>query len=331
MPRSAACPFFLGAILVLAPARAQEPSPTAHVLLLRPGVDRATAAAAKPFLASLESWLGEHELPLIGAHPTTHLVGSTERADAIRSAHGPVLAIVPAAYWYTALSEPEHLPSPEHHAAVVATLSRSETTRDRLALVARRDGGSSSLDELRGRNVHMQAGLDRRFLERAVFPADRPPFDWMQLQASTDLADDVFLLAEEPDDPEAPTALLLDGELCAFFERQDEELWQKLHVVWQSPELPRELVVALGKGWTPEARERVTTVLETMSDDDRGKALLQRMSADGFAAPDLEVLRSTRARFHRDRETSDSRPTSRPDRQDGARPSPDTPHHGAVR
>jgi hypothetical protein len=297
----------------------------AHVLLVKPGSAQATAALARPFLDAFASWLDAHAREALGGPAALDIANSVERADALREAAPPTVVIAPPSYWL-------HLRAAGVACRPVATIRRFGSAVDRLAILVHEDSPVREPADLAGRVVRVPPGFDENYLQRVVMPGPEPGdgkddrekggeegartateattqlerLGITGFETSRDVADDVFVLAEEPDAPDAPAALLLDDELRRFFAERDPDLWQRLRVVWTSTPLPRELVLAIGPDaqWPQERLDalgaafctELGSVREADGGDEVGAKLLRQMNSDGFSPPDRDLLERIRAR-----------------------------------
>jgi ABC-type phosphate/phosphonate transport system substrate-binding protein len=271
------------------PAAAQ---PSSRFLMVQPGDPGATAERAAEFLRDFARYLGSHVAPLQGQAVAGEIANREAQALALLEASRPSLVFAPPGFYL------EHLRDPALGACVVLSVPRFGKKVERYHLVAVKDSGPKSLDELRGKRVHGGFELDLPYLQRAVFPAGRGPPELFALQPSQNLADDVFSMLEGGEEEEPPDALLLDEGGLRFF-ADDDLVWPRLAVVWTSAELPRDLVVTVGGGWDDAARRALVDALTGMSAEPAGKRLLALMQSEGFALPDTELLARTAAAYDR--------------------------------
>ena len=293
-----------------------QPSPTPdsfHVVLVRLGSPQATPERADPFLRQFEVWLSSAEA-CKGKKVRAHIANTEKSALAAIRDHTADLVIVPPSLWarHLAGQAEGEIPTAFGSFDVCATIGRAGVARDQLVLVTPKNRALNSLEALTGKAVHIHPGTDLEWLRFAVFPKGFDPSRKFRLVRSRDLADDFFLLADEPENAASPAALLLDRETCTFFAK-DKELWSKVRLSWTSPELPTELLcVRYRKGTTESGRRgALTEFFITANDDDRGRILLRTMGSDGFRHPDHQLVQRTLQRY-RKRSNTGKKPTSRP-------------------
>ena len=80
--------------------------------------------------------------------------------------------------------------------------------------------------------------------------------------------------------------------------KDDPELGPKLKVVFESAELPRDLVVVFRPNATGLDVEKLTTTLKAMSADDTGKSVLRGIRVEAFEDVNQERLSKAQALFH---------------------------------
>ncbi|MBW3654769.1 MAG: MMPL family transporter [Gemmatimonadetes bacterium] len=256
-------------------------------LMVKPGDAAATQARAAGFLAEMSAYL-QSRVPRLRAGALRGLLANRRDAGAeILRRQRPSLALVPPEFYF------QHLSGGARQAVPVAEIPRFGATTERYYLVAPR-GGAGSLQALRGRTVYTAVDVDERYLSRVVFPAAFRPGQAFRLSPSANLADAVFDLVEGGGRGRGPAAVLLTEESKRFFE-QDELVWPELRVVWSSPVLPRDLVVALGD-WSQADLQALRAALFRMGDDPRGRRLLAVMQAR-FVAVDEPRLRAAGRKY----------------------------------
>lgn len=256
-------------------------------LVVKYGDESASPELAAEFLEKLATFLGAS----IDRGPLKGWIANTpaEAARILRDAH-PILLLGPPGL-YLELELQQQLPM-----EVLVQVPRMGATSERYVLVAPKKS-ELSVENLRGELVRTVFAFDRTYLERVVFPASFQPGVDFQLEPSTNMADEIFLLLEVPEES-AASALLLDTELALFFQ-QDDMVWPELKVVWQSEELPRDLVVAVGSEWTSTEIQRLKRHLLGMKDDPGGAEILELMSSDGLVPCNFELLERARAKYRR--------------------------------
>ncbi|MDT8367779.1 MAG: PhnD/SsuA/transferrin family substrate-binding protein [Longimicrobiales bacterium] len=256
------------------PVAAQEAD---HFLVVKPGDPAATPDRAGAFLAAMGRWL-EAKLPA-SEHVEGRIANRADQAAAAIARDSPILAFVPAGFYLGAIA-PGLTP-----ARVVAQIPRFGVDVERYYLVTAK-GGPPTPAALRGTTVRTTADFDAAYLRRVVFADGLVPGEDFRLEASENLADELFYLLEG--DPAGPDALLLDEELKHFFEA-DDFVWPELQVIWRSAPLPRDLVVAFGE-WSEGELAALRDALVAMDETPEGRELLDLMDSEGFEAVDRELL-----------------------------------------
>ncbi len=275
----------------IASGPAPEEGTAPSYAMIKPGDPSATPELAREFLDALSAWLAKNVPAFEGQSPVGHIANRRDAARELLKTDGLALVFAPAGFCI------ENLRTPESPALdPVAEIPRFERTFERYSIVTKRDGGAASLEALARMRVVTLGEPDRAYLRRVVFPADRDPNRYFRLEASENLADDVFLMVEGFEDENPPDALLLDEELRRFFEK-DDLVWPELQVVWESGELPRDLVLPVGDGWDDASRNALEKALLAMGRDDGGTKILELMQSTGLAAPDRKRLKATIERF----------------------------------
>ena len=261
--------------------RAQGDS--SSLLMVKLGDPGATQERAAAFLALLTNYLKGQVERFKGLNLDGYI--ANREADAIRllDEKSPSIALVSPGFYL------KYLRAPRLDAQVLAMVPRLGTSVDRYYLVMRQDARADSLMGLRGKTVRTSAAIDWPYLQRVVFPKDMLPGEHFVLEASTNLADDLYAMTESDDQEDAPDALLFDQELLQFF-ASDDLLWPQLKVIWTSAELSRDLVIALGPGWDDSLRNQCLAALLEIGDQQDGRKVLDLMQSEGFARPNRELL-----------------------------------------
>lgn len=274
-------------VLLWAPASpAQTPH---HFLVVNPGNEAATAEQADVFLDRMATYLHD-SVPALQDQPVRGWI--TNRRDSARAYldRDPILAFVPPSVYL------EHLRGGNWAATPVAEIPRFDAAAQRYHLVAPKQG-PSTLEALRGGLVRTGDGVDRTYLSRVILPTSFQPGRDVQLEKAENMNDEVFLMTEGPMGDETPAdALLLDADLKHFFET-DDLVWPQVSVIWSSPPLPRDLVVALGPSWDEDARTALRDALLEMPDHKVGRELLDLMNSSGFRPVQGERLAETARQY----------------------------------
>lgn len=276
-------------LLFTANGWAQNASPV-NFLILKPGDPGAAAELAGDYLATVANYFTAHTPYLREKIVHGWIANHPDSALAIMKQHPPVMAYVPAGFYF------KHLLHSGQAVVPVAQAPRFGKTVERYYIVAAKSG-PASLNELKGKIVRTSFGIDWDYLRKLVFPAAFRPGVFFKLEESQNLADDLFLLIESAEKKQAaPAALLLDEELKHFFEA-DDLVWPQLKIIWTSPELPRELFVVIGDDWSASHQKGLLESLQQMSRDPKGKELLELMQSSGFTPVDFELLNRLQEKY----------------------------------
>lgn len=244
----------------------------ANFLVVKYGDETATQSMAEEFLDDLAGFLSSS---LGGRQFEGWIANTPELAARILREKDPVIAFVPPGFYL------QHFAGPTGSADVLVQVPRFGATSEHYYIVASK-AGKAKPGSLKGRTVYTTFSFDEAYLKRVVFPSDLVPGRDFRLRSADNLSDAMFLLLEgAPDFDPSTTAILLDEELKAFFQ-QDDLVWPSLQVVWQSKDLPRDIVAALGTSWKPGEKENLKRALLEMKGSPQGAKLLELMSSDGM-------------------------------------------------
>lgn len=244
----------------------------ANFLVVKYGDEAATQSMAEEFLEEVAQYLSSS----LGGQPYKGWIANTpELAAQLLREKKPVVAFIPPGFYL------EHLLNPSGTVDVLVQVPRFGATSEHYYIVASR-AGKGGPGSLKGKTVYTTFSFDKAYLERVVFPLDLVPGRDFRLEPAENLSDAMFLLLEgAPGFEPSTTAILLDEELKAFFQ-QDDLVWPSLHVIWQSKDLPRDIVVALGPSWKPGEKESLKRALLNMKASPQGSKLLDLMSSNGM-------------------------------------------------
>ncbi len=271
-------------------AQSQKPR---YFLVVKIGDAAATQDLAAEYLGTIADYF-RSKIAFLEERPLKGLIANdVDSAAAILQATGPVLAYVPAGFYLN------HFYSQKSTATPIVQTPRFGKTVEKYYIVTQKNG-PSTIRALRGKGVRCAFSVDLPYLQKVVFPKDHQPGVHFRLEASENLADDIFLMvesqSEELSEADVPSAILLDEELKNFFE-VDDFVWPELKVIWQSEELPRELFVALGDDWTDADRNTLSETLLKMKDDPVGSQMLNLLQSAGFEEVDRTLLEKTARKY----------------------------------
>jgi len=271
---------------------AQE-STELNFLILKPGDPGATTELATEYLATIANYFTSHVPALHGKHLRGWIANHPDTAAAIMKHHPPIMAYVPAGFYFKYFHEKKQPVAP------IAQAPRFGKNIEHFYIVTTKSG-PATLDAIKGTVVRTAFGIDWDYLRRMVFPSDFQPGIQFKLEESQNLADDLFLLIESANHKKVntePVALLLDEELKHFFE-VDDLTWPKLKIIWTSEDLPRDLFVAIGAQWAEADRKGLFDALVKMNTDPKGKELLDLMQSSGFTRVDTPLLNRTKEKYY---------------------------------
>jgi ABC-type phosphate/phosphonate transport system substrate-binding protein len=162
---------------------------------------------------------------------------------------------------------------------------RTGVPAERYIVIAKKDAGG----DLTGKVVATTLAAEERYVIGVVLQAKFGRE--LRLKPVTDIEGAVFDLVEGV--KAAADAVLMEQGAWALF-KDDPELGPKLKVVFESSELPRDLVVRFG---SIEA-EKIKSVLKQMSESEEGKRILRSIRVDAFVDVDRERLAKVQMLFH---------------------------------
>ncbi|MBI5367640.1 MAG: PhnD/SsuA/transferrin family substrate-binding protein [Planctomycetes bacterium] len=132
------------------------------------------------------------------------------------------------------------------------------------------------------------------YVRRAIF---EDAAGAVTLEAVTNLADAVYAVIE--DDEAKDAAVLLDAAGADFF-RADELSWPKLEVLFESQELPPDVVVGFAANLPAETETALRAALGGMRADEEGKRICRNLQTDGFGPVDEALWARARKLYHPD-------------------------------
>lgn len=290
-------------MLLLRPAAApvcfaQTKSPR-HYLMIKPGDEAATPAYAADFLRQLSDYFAQTFGAFKGALIEGFVTNDEQQAVELVEKTHPVLVFASPAFYL------KHFHGKRPDFEPILEFPRLGAKTERFYLVTAKNG-PDSLPELRNQIVKTNFPVDEDYLRKVVFPQTLQPGRDFILQRSQNLSDDIFMLIEgeaggfEVGETGLATAVLLNSELRAFF-AADELVWPEVKIVWQSRDLPRDLVLASNREMTPDEIRGIKTALLSMAGNAQGRQLLRLMQSGGLAEVNWPLLNDTIAKYFRTR------------------------------
>lgn len=238
-----------------------EDPPATTFLVLKTGEPGAEPERAGPFLKSWAAYVSARA----GAPQEGVITSDPARAVELAKERRPAWGVVTPSFFLERGKELALRPLLETRRGGHAT--------ERFTVVVRKGATWGDAE------VATQLSAEAAYLGRVVFAGKE-----VRPRAAENLADAVYAMIEG--DHDAPPAVLLDRASRAFFE-EDELTWPKLDVVWESEELPPDLVVGFGEALTPEAEGKLREALVGMPSDEEGKRICRNLQTEGFGEVDL--------------------------------------------
>jgi ABC-type phosphate/phosphonate transport system substrate-binding protein len=245
----------------------------AFFLFLKTGEKFATQEAAGPSVAGLTGYVGDK----LGTKFEPRVMNDPKKAVEFCMASKPSLGIVTPGFYLAYAKALGMEPLLE--------TKRTGVPAERYIVIAKKDAGG----DLTGKVVATTLAAEERYVIGVVLQAKFGRE--LRLKPVTDIEGAVFDLVEGV--KAAADAVLMEQGAWALF-KDDPELGPKLKVVFESSELPRDLVVRFG---SIEA-EKIKSVLKQMSESEEGKRILRSIRVDAFVDVDRERLAKVQMLFH---------------------------------
>jgi hypothetical protein len=166
---------------------------------------------------------------------------------------------------------------------------RTGVAAERYVVVTKKEAG----DDLTGKIIATTLASEERYVIGVILQ-DKFGRE-LRLKPVTDVEGAVFDLAEGARN--APDAVLLEEGAWKLY-RDDPELGQKLKVVFESTEQPRDLIVVFRPDVKGLNVERLKTALRSMSESDEGRKILRSIRVEAFEDVNRERLSKAQALFH---------------------------------
>jgi hypothetical protein len=261
-------------------ARADDPRP---FLFLKTGEKFATQEIAAPTVAGLTAYVGEK------VAGTTNAFEPRVMNDPVKAAEycgkgKPALGIVTAGFYLT-------------YAKTLGMEPLLETKllglkEERFVLVARKDA-SDDLTKLEGKTIATPLANEQWYVVSVIL--QNKLGEEIRLKPTMDVEGAVFDLAEGAKN--AADAVLLETGAWDLF-KDDPDSGGKLKVLYQSDELPRDLVVVFGPAGGMLNIDKVKQVLKDMAGNADGQKILRSIQVESFADIDQVRLSTAEKLFH---------------------------------
>ncbi len=267
-------------LCITSTARADGPRP---FLFLKTGEKFATQEIAGPTVAGLTAYVGEKVAGTTNAFEPQVMNDPVRAADFCGKSK-PALGIVTAGFYLT-------------YAKALGMKPLLETKRmglkeERFVLVARKDA-TDDLTKLEGKTIATPLADEQWYVISVIL--QNKLGEEVRLKPTMDVEGAVFDLAEGAKN--AADAVLLETGAWDLF-KDDPDSGGKLKVVYQSDELPRDLVVVFGATGAMLNVDKAKQVLKDMSSNEAGQKILRSIQVESFTDIDQARLSSAEKLFH---------------------------------
>lgn len=247
----------------------------AAFLFLKTGEKFATQETAGQTVATFTHYLGAYE---------PQVINDPAKAVELCTSNKPPLGIVTPGFYLTYAKALGIEPLLE--------VRRQKVPMERYVLVVKRSA-PDDLDALKGKTIATTLAAEQRYVISVVLK-DRLGNE-MRLKPITDVEGAVFDLVEGMKN--TADAVLVEDAAWKLFEK-DEELGPKVKAVYQSDELPRDLVVLFRPNADGVDAEKIKSVLKDMGNNDAGKQILNSIRVEAFVDVDKDRLSKAQALFY---------------------------------
>ena len=252
-------------------------------LFVKTGEKFATQEIAGPTVAGLTGYLGEKVMGLTNAFAPM-VMNDPVKAAEFGGKSKPALGIVTAGFYLTYAKALEM--------DALLEVKVTGVKEPRYVLVTRKDAGDD-LSKLEGKTIATPLAAEQRYVVAVVLQGKLG--EEIRLKQTMDVEGAVFDLAEGSKN--AADAVLLEAGAWDLF-KDDPESGGKLKVVYQSDELPRDLVAVFGvKSDTPNV-SKMRQILKDMSGDEAGQKILRSIRVESFTDIDQGRLSKAEKLFY---------------------------------
>ena len=261
-------------------ARAEGPRP---FLFLKTGEKFATQEIAAPTVSGFTAYIGEQVAGAPNAFEPRVMYDPVIAAE-FSGKSKPSLGIVTAGFYLTYAKALGMEPLLE--------IKRTGVKEERYLLVTKKDG-TEDLAKLEGKTIATPLAGEQRYVVGVILQGKLG--EEIRLLQTMDVEGSVFDLAEGS--KKAADAVLLETGAWDLF-KDDPDSGGKLKVVYQSDELPRDLMVAFAPKSDAVNIDKLKQVLKDMSGNADGQKVLQSIRVDSFADVDRERLSKAEKLFY---------------------------------
>jgi hypothetical protein len=252
-------------------------------LFLKTGEKFATQEIAGPTVEGLTAYVGGQLSGGTNAF-APYVMNDPVKAAEFCGRSKPALGIVTAGFYLTYAKALGMEPLLE--------IKRMGVKEERYALVVRKDA-SDDPAKLEGKTIATPLAGEQRYVVAVVLQGKLG--EEVRLKQTMDVEGAVFDLAEGAKN--AADAVLLEAGSWKVFQ-DDPDSGGKLKVVYQSEELPGDLVVLFGPNADLPGADKVKKVLKDMSADENGKKILRSIQVESFADIDTGKLSTAGKQFY---------------------------------
>jgi ABC-type phosphate/phosphonate transport system substrate-binding protein len=256
-------------------ARAEGPRP---FLFLKTGEKFATQEMAAPTVSGLTAYIGEKIGGLTNAFEP-RVMNDPVKAAEFSGKSKPALGIVTAGFYLTYAKALGMEPLLE--------IKRTGVKVERCILVTKKDG-AEDLAKLEGKTIATSLAGEQRYVVSVVLQGKLG--EEVRLEQTMDVEGSVFDLAEGS--KKAADAVLLETGAWELF-KDDPDSGGKLKVVYQSEELPGDLVVVFAPKSDAVNIDKLKQALKDMNGNADGQKVLQSIRVESFT--DIDSNRLSRA------------------------------------
>lgn len=249
----------------------------AFFLFLKTGEKFATQEVAGPSVAELTVFAGDK----VGVKFEPCVMNDPKKAVEFCAASKPVAGIVTPGF-YLAYAKALGME------ALLET-KRTGVAAERFVVVTKKDAG----DDLAGKIIATTLAVEERYVIGVILQ-DKFGRE-LRLKPVTDVERAVFDLIDGAKD--GVDAVLVEAAAWTLF-NEDPEFGEKLKAVFESAELPRELVVVFRPNAGKLDVEKLKSVLKAMNAGDAGKTVLRSIRVEAFDDVNQERLSKAQALFH---------------------------------
>jgi len=268
------------ALCVASAAQADNPRP---FLFLKTGEKFATQEIAGPTVEGLTAYVGEKVAGATNAF-APRVMNDPVKAAEYCAKSKPALGIVTAGFYLT-------------YAKALGMEPLLETKRmglkeERFVLVARKDAGDD-LAKFQGKTIATPLADEQWYVVAVVLQGKLG--EEIRLKPTMDVEGAIFDLSEGGTN--AAAAALLETAAWDLF-KDDPDTGGKLKVIYQSDELPRDLVVVFGPTSGTLNVDKVKQVLKDMGGSESGQKILRSIQVESFPDIDQDRLSKAEKLFH---------------------------------